>query len=152
MGPFHEIKWSVPWNKILLVAGGGILVSSLDLKPPLGWNTTWSQSALSSVYLRSHPELNVAVCRAKKKALRSFQDFQNKQKLCSFDFEFITTGWNWPFPCILHLPYITIPNLGCLLCSSSAIWEEDQPLRTSIQKLWSLLDYPNSSGRKSKSG
>lgn len=48
------------------------------------------RSSLSSVYLKSHPEFNVAVCRAKKKPSHSFQDFknkQNKQKLCSFDLE-----------------------------------------------------------------
>lgn len=39
----------------------------------------------------------MAGCRAKKKALHSFRDFKNKQKLCSFDFENLR-----PFEFITH--------------------------------------------------
>lgn len=45
---FHEIKYWWGWGN----SGAFIL----DLKS-LGWNMTWSQSALSSVYLWSHPSL-----------------------------------------------------------------------------------------------
>lgn len=78
MSLFQEIKYCM--------VGENSRVFILGLNYPLGWNVT----SVSTVFCfpKVTPTVNVAVCRAKKKPLHSFQDFknkQNKQKLCSFD-------------------------------------------------------------------